>query len=61
MTTFFEQSTWIAPLPVDFPINNFLPPFNFEADQGSFGTVDNIYCFGKFKLKDIVLGKRIKI
>ncbi|MDA9951933.1 hypothetical protein N9D46_00750 [Chitinophagales bacterium] len=52
MTTFFEQSTWIAPLPVDFPINNFLPPFNFEADQGSFGTVDNIYCFGKFKLKD---------
>ena len=52
MTTFFEQSTWIAPLPVDFPLNNFLPPFNFEADQGSFGTVDNIYCFGKFKLED---------
>jgi hypothetical protein len=52
MTTFFEQSTWIAPLPVEFPTNDFLPPFNFEADQGSYGTVDNIYCFGKFKLKE---------
>ncbi len=52
MTTFFEQSTWIAPLPVDFPTNDFLPPFNFEADQGGFGTVDNVYCFGKFKLKE---------
>ena len=52
MTTFFQQSTWIAPLPVEFPTNDFLPPFNFEADQGSFGTVDNIYCFGKFKLEE---------
>jgi len=52
MTTFFEQSTWIAPLPVEFPTNDFLPPFNFEADQGSYGTVDNIYCFGKFKLQE---------
>ena len=50
MTTFFEQSTWIAPLPVEFPTNDFLPPFPFEADQGGWGTVDNIYCFGKFKL-----------
>jgi hypothetical protein len=51
MSTFFEQSTWIAPLPVEFPINDFLPPFEFEADQGGWGTVDNIYCFGKYKLK----------
>mgnify|MGYP005666690615 CR=1 FL=1 len=51
MSTFFEQSTWLAPLPVEFPVNDFLPPFNFEADQGGFGTVDNIYCFGKYKLE----------
>jgi len=31
MTTFFEQSTWMAP---------------------GFGTVDNVYCFGKFQLED---------
>ena len=51
MATFFEQTTWVAPLPVEFPINNFLPPFEFDADQGTWGTVDNIYCFGKFKLE----------
>lgn len=52
MRTFFEQTTWIAPLPVEFPMNDFLPPFPFEADQGGWGTVDNIYCFGRFHLKD---------
>ena len=52
MATFFEQTTWIAPLPVDFPINAFLPPFPFEADQGGWGTVDNIYCFGRFRLEE---------
>ncbi len=52
MRNFFEQSTWIAPLPVEFPLNDFLPPFPFEADQGGWGTVDNIYCFGRFKLEE---------
>ena len=52
MTTFFEQSTWIAPLPIEFPENDFLPPFEFEADQGGWGTVDNIYCFGKYSLEE---------
>lgn len=52
MSTFFEQMTWIAPLPVDFPLNDFLPPFPFEADQGGWGTVDNTYCFGRFRLKE---------
>lgn len=52
MATFFEQTTWIAPLPVDFPLNDFLPPFAFEADQGGWGTVDNIYCFGRFRLEE---------
>ena len=52
MRTFYEQTTWIAPLPVEFPLNDFLPPFNFEADQGGWGTVDNIYCFGRFRLED---------
>lgn len=52
MTTFFEQSTWIAPLPVDFPENDFLEPFPFEYDQGGWGTVDNTYCFGRFKLEE---------
>ncbi|MCK4568718.1 MAG: DUF1214 domain-containing protein [Bacteroidales bacterium] len=51
MATFFEQTTWIAPLPVDFPLNDFLPPFPFEADQGGWGTVDNVYCFGRFCLE----------
>ncbi len=52
MATFFEQTTWIAPLPVDFPLNDFLPPFPFEADQGGWGTVDNTYCFGRFRLEE---------
>jgi hypothetical protein len=52
MSTFFEQTTWISPLPVDFPLNDFLPPFPFEADQGGWGTVDNIYCFGRFRLEE---------
>ncbi len=52
MATFFEQNTWIAPLPVDFPLNDFLPPFAFEADQGGWGTIDNIYCFGRFRLEE---------
>ena len=52
MTTFFEQTTWIAPLPVEFPLNDFLPPFPFDADQGGWGTVDNIYCFGRYRLEE---------
>jgi len=52
MSTFFQQTTWIAPLPVAFPVNDFLPPFPFEADQGGWGTVDNIYCFGRFRLAE---------
>jgi len=52
MATFFEQTTWISPLPVEFPLNDFLPPFAFEADQGGWGTVDNIYCFGRFRLEE---------
>jgi hypothetical protein len=52
MKTFYEQTTWIAPLPVEFPLNEFLPPFEFEADQGGWGTVDNIYCFGRFRLEE---------
>jgi len=51
MTTFFQQSTWLAPLPIEFPINDFLPPFPFDAEQGGWGTVDNIYCFGRYHLK----------
>jgi hypothetical protein len=50
MARFFETSTLIAPLPVEFPTNAFLPPFPFEADQGGYGTVDNVYCFGKYDL-----------
>lgn len=52
MSTFFEQTTWVAPLPVEFPVNDFLPPFLFEADQGGWGTVDNVYCFGRFILEE---------
>ena len=52
MSTFFEQMTWIAPLPVEFPMNDFLPPFEFDADQGGMGTIDNIYCFGRYHLKE---------
>lgn len=52
MRTFYEQTTWIAPLPIEFPLNDFMPPFSFEADQGGWGTVDNIYCFGRFRLEE---------
>ena len=52
MATFFQCTTWVAPLPVQFPVNDFLPPFAFEADQGGWGTVDNTYCFGRFRLEE---------
>ncbi len=52
MAMFFRCTTWIAPLPVVFPINEFLPPFEFDADQGGWGTVDNVYCFCRFRLRE---------
>lgn len=52
MSTFFEHTTWVAPLPVEFPLNAFLPPFEFDKDQGGWGTIDNIYCFGRFQLEE---------
>ena len=51
MGTFFEQTTWMAPLPIEYPLNDFMAPFQFENDQGGWGTVDNIYCFGRFRLE----------
>ena len=51
MANFFQGTTWVAPLPVDFPINEFLPPFEFDAEQG-LGTVDNIYCMCRFRLQE---------
>lgn len=50
LTTFVECTTAIAPLPVLFPLNDFLPPFPFMKDQGGWGTTDNVYCFGRFQL-----------
>ena len=52
MAMFFQCTTWIAPLPVEFPINEFCPPFEFDAEQGGWGTVDNIYCFCRFRLQE---------
>lgn len=52
MATFFQQTTWLSPLPVEFPLNNFLPPFVFDKDQGGWGTVDNVYCFGRYRLEE---------
>jgi hypothetical protein len=34
------------------PLDDFLPPFPFEADQGGWGTVDNTYCFGRYRLEE---------
>ena len=52
MAMFFQCTTWMAPLPVEFPVNEFCPPFEFDADQGGWGTVDNIYCFCRFRLQE---------
>ena len=52
MAMFFQCTTWIAPLPVEFPVNAFCPPFEFDADQGGWGTVDNVYCFCRFRLQE---------
>ena len=52
MAMFFRCTTWIAPLPVEFPNNEFLPPFEFDAEQGGWGTVDNVYCFCRFRLRE---------
>ena len=52
MATFFQSTTWLAPLPVEFPINEFLPPFEFHPEQGGWGTVDNIYCMCRYRLEE---------
>ena len=52
MAMFFQCTTWLAPLPIEFPINEFLPPLDFDPDQGGWGTIDNIYCFCRFRLDD---------
>ena len=50
MAMFFQCTTWMAPLPVEFPVNEFCLPFKFDAEQGGWGTIDNIYCFCRFRL-----------
>ena len=52
MAMFFQCTTWLAPLPVEFPVNEFCTPFEFDAEQGGWGTVDNVYCFCRFRLLD---------
>ena len=52
MAMFFQCTTWIAPLPVDLPFNEFTEPFEFDAEQGGWGTVDNIYSFCRFRLEE---------
>ena len=52
MAMFFQCITWIAPLPVELPINEFGTPFAFDPEQGGWGSVDNIYCFCRFRLQD---------
>ncbi len=52
MATFFQCTTWIAPLPVELPVNEFLPAFEFDPEQGGWGTPDNIYCFARFRIEE---------
>ena len=52
MAMFFQCSTWLAPLPIELPINEFCPPFEYDPEQGGWGCVDNIYCFCRFQLQD---------
>ena len=35
---FFQCTTWIAPLPVELPVNEFLPAFEFDPEQGGLST-----------------------
>ena len=49
---FFQCTTWIAPLPVELPVNEFLPAFEFDPEQGGWGTPDNIYCFARFRVEE---------
>lgn len=52
MTMFFQCTTWLAPLPVELPTNEFLSAFEFDPEQGGWGTPDNIYCFARFRLEE---------
>lgn len=52
ITSFVQCTTQIAPLPIVFPKNDFLPAFPYSKDQGGWGTTDNTYCFGRFSLKE---------
>ncbi len=52
MATFFQGTTWLSPLPIEFPINEFLPPFAFQPSQPGWGTPDNIYCFCRFRVQE---------
>ncbi|MDD4604288.1 MAG: hypothetical protein PHF97_10845 [Bacteroidales bacterium] len=50
MTTFIQHTTWTSPMAAPFPVNGFFPPFPFMPNQKGWGTPDNIYCLGRFKL-----------
>ena len=52
MANFFQGTTFVSPLPVEFPINEFLPPFAFQPNQPGWGTVDNIYCMCRFSVEE---------
>ena len=52
LNTFVQCTTAISPLPVQFPLNDFLPAFPFMENQGGWGTIDNTYCFGRFNLAE---------
>lgn len=49
MAMFFQHDV-DRPLRVELLVNEFCPPFEFDAEQG--GTVDNVYCFRRFRLMD---------
>ena len=52
ITNFIQGTTLVAPLPIDFPINEFLPPFASQYRQPGWGTPDNIYCMCRFRVQE---------
>ncbi len=52
ITNFIQGTTLVAPLPIDFSINEFIPPFASPYNQPGWGTPDNIYCMCRFRVQE---------
>lgn len=52
VNTFLQQSLQVVPMPMPVQANELYPPFAFQRNQPGWGTPDNVYALGMFRLAD---------